>query len=114
MQPEVTVAHLERMEAVRTAAVARRAEALRGSLPAAAALLRSQGADGVWVFGSLVAGDVHRLSDVDLAVRGLPDEVYFRTLSHLVALFDAEVDLVQLEGASPSLRAHIETEGRPL
>jgi predicted nucleotidyltransferase len=43
----------------------------------AADLLRNMGATQVFVFGSAIRGEVRSDSDVDLAVTGLPSNVYF-------------------------------------
>ena len=70
----------------------------------AAALLADAGATKVVLFGSLGRGqrfDLH--SDIDLAVRGISWSEYWRLWSKVDALADIPVDLVMLDGASPSL-----------
>jgi len=71
-------------------------------------------ADRVVLFGSLATGRYSERSDVDLAVEGMPSASYFRALADLMTLFGGPVDLVRVEEAAPSLRAHIDEEGRPL
>lgn len=82
-----------------------------------AALLKSEfGAEQVAVFGSLLTpGLFHHRSDVDLAVWGLPQDMYFRAVGRLQSL-DAQisVDLVAVEMASPRLQKKIEREGKLL
>ncbi len=48
---------------------------------AAANMLRSMGASQVFVFGSLVRGELRPDSDIDMAVSGLPAKVYFSAVS---------------------------------
>jgi predicted nucleotidyltransferase len=83
----------------------------------AAVLLRKQFViDNVLLFGSLVnPSQFHWHSDIDLAVRGLPDQDYFRAVGRLQGI-DPEfsIDLVRMEEAPPSLLAVIEKEGIPL
>ena len=68
------------------------------------------------VFGSLVRkGSFHRRSDVDLAVWGLDERMYYRAVSRLLDLDPAiSVDLVEADSARPALRAAIKREGVPL
>lgn len=65
----------------------------------------------MFVFGSLARGDTTESSDVDLAVLGLEGTGYFAAIAQLQGLFDAPVDLVELETASESMRKRIEAEG---
>lgn len=92
-----------------------RADRLCARLPPAAALLVDRyGARRVVLFGSLADGTYSEHSDVDLAVEGMPSAAYFQALAELMALFGGPVDLVRIEEAGSSLRAHIEEVGRPL
>jgi len=92
-----------------------RADQLCARLPPAAALLvERHGARRVVLFGSLADGTYSEHSDVDLAVEGMPSARYFEALAELMALFGGPVDLVRIEEAGSSLRAHIEEVGRPL
>lgn len=80
----------------------------------AARLLKDQfGASQVVVFGSLTRkGFFHPRSDVDLAVWGLDERMYYRAVSRLLSLDpEISVDLVEAERARPALRAAIEREG---
>ncbi len=83
----------------------------------AAALLKEKyGIRQVWVFGSLVRRErFHSRSDIDLAVPVLDDKVWLRAVRDLLDL-DPEfsIDLVELEHASPSLRATVYEEGEEL
>lgn len=89
-------------------------ERLEASLPELARPLVAAGAERVLVFGSLVSGDLHERSDIDLAVVGLPPRRYFATLAELLARAPVAVDLVELESAPASLAAHILNTGREI
>ncbi|MFQ5856173.1 MAG: nucleotidyltransferase family protein [Anaerolineae bacterium] len=83
----------------------------------AAALLKEQyNARRVKLFGSLVRDDrFYARSDVDLAVWGLDERLYYRVVSRLLDLDPAiEVDLVMAEDAPPALQEAIDREGVPL
>jgi len=66
-----------------------------------AALLTSEGAREVYIFGSMASGTARESSDVDLAVTGLPPDRFFSTMARLANLFDRSVDLVDLDDTSP-------------
>jgi len=90
-------------------AVAGQVEARRALLGEAAEILRDDfGASEVLLFGSMVDGGVHAGWDADLSVRGLSPQRYFDALARLSELFGCDVDLVELESARESLRAHID------
>ncbi|HAI86651.1 MAG TPA: hypothetical protein DCL63_06660 [Firmicutes bacterium] len=50
-------------------------------------------------------------SDIDLAVRGISWSEYWHLWSEVDALTDIPVDLVMLDGASPSLAERVDFEG---
>ena len=80
----------------------------------AAALLKNQfGARRVLLFGSLARHDFfHQRSDIDLAVEGIKSRDFWRAWSTLDILgCEFEIDLVDVETASPSLRLEIERAG---
>ena len=98
--------------AAQQARAATRAQGLRQKLPAGAALLRAHGATRVVLFGSLARdGAAHGASDVDLAVWGLDGSTYFRVLAELAELLGTDVDLVEMEKASASLRERVARDG---
>ncbi len=98
-------------ERERRAADARHAEALRAAVPALAARLRELGAKRVWLFGSLVWGTPDEHADIDLAVEGLPPEVYFRAVGELLCAAPASVDVVEMERAPVEFAARIRADG---
>lgn len=68
---------------------------------AAANLLRGMGATQVFIFGSAVRGRLRPDSDIDMAVRGLPSQVYFSAISRASDLLGRPVDLVDLDDPTP-------------
>lgn len=80
----------------------------------AAGLLKEQfGAKQVGLFGSVLEPEFFdQRSDVDLAVWGLNEKDYYRAVARLLDIEPSiSVDLVEVEFASPRLRATIEKEG---
>lgn len=71
---------------------------------AAANLLRSMGATQVFVFGSATKGGLRPDSDVDMAVSGLPSELYFIAVSKASDVLGRPVDLVDLDDSTPLVR----------
>lgn len=66
----------------------------------AAKILREAGAKEVYVFGSAAHGEERPGSDIDMAVRGLPPEVFFRAMGQVVLAISREFDLVDLDDAT--------------
>ncbi|HCC57865.1 MAG TPA: nucleotidyltransferase domain-containing protein [Solibacterales bacterium] len=71
---------------------------------AAANLLRSMGASQVFAFGSLVRGALGPDSDIDMAVSGLPAEVYFSAVGRASDILGRPVDLLDLDDDTPLVR----------
>jgi len=70
---------------------------LRESIERAAAVLKEFGAREVYVFGSAASGVLREGSDVDLAVSGLPPEVFFRAMGQARDALGRELDLIDLD-----------------
>jgi predicted nucleotidyltransferase len=73
-------------------------------LLAAAHLLCGMGATQVFVFGSAATGKLRPGSDLDLAVSGLPSQLYFSAISKASELVGRPVDLVDLDDDTPLVR----------
>ncbi len=80
----------------------RRQQGLAGATIAAAQLKRL-GATKVILFGSLLKESLHEQSDMDLAVWGLPEDLYFKAVAQLQGIAGFEVDLVEAEDAMPHI-----------
>lgn len=77
----------------------------------AGVLGREFGVKRVYLFGSLLSGEVNPHSDIDLAVEGLSPAVYYRAWARLERETDIPVDLVDLARAAPSLVERVQSEG---
>lgn len=70
----------------------------------AATVLKAAGAREVYVFGSASKGKVRPNSDVDIAVSGLPPEVFFQAMAAAHDVLGRPVDLVDLDEDNPFTR----------
>jgi predicted nucleotidyltransferase len=70
----------------------------------AAAALKAAGAREVYLFGSASKGKLHPDSDVDIAVSGLPPEVFFRAMGAAHDALGRPLDLVDLDQDNPFTR----------
>ncbi|MGO9269617.1 MAG: nucleotidyltransferase family protein [Terriglobia bacterium] len=67
----------------------------------AAVALKAVGAKEVYVFGSASKGKMRPNSDIDMAVSGLPPEVFFRAMGIASRALGRQVDLVDLDEDNP-------------
>jgi len=70
----------------------------------AAAALRATGAKEVYLFGSAAGGPFAESSDVDLAVSGLPPDLFFRAMSRAAKILGRPLDLIDLDEDTPLTR----------
>ena len=66
------------------------------------------------VFGSAARGSLHRRSDLDIGVTGVPSTTLAALAVTLSRIAGREVDLIQLETAPALLRFEIARDGRVL
>ena len=76
----------------------------REAVLAAAKLLRGMGATQVFIFGSAAKDALQPDSDIDMAVTGLPSQIYFSAISKASDLLGRPVDLVDLDDPTPRIR----------
>jgi predicted nucleotidyltransferase len=69
----------------------------RNDIKKAIHILNAEGCYEIYLFGSLVNGNPSLKSDIDLAVKGLRDSVFFEVLGKLLVTLDHPVDLLNLE-----------------
>lgn len=86
-------------------------EAVWTKLPDVAGKLKSIGAKEVVVFGSLIKGDFSPDSDIDLAVKGLPEDKYLDAIilvEKALVSTGVDFDLVLYERAHPWIKENID------
>ena len=69
----------------------------RNDIEKATILLKKEGCKAVYLFGSMVTGKIHQNSDIDIGVKGLPAEKFFKIYSKLYMNLDNKVDLVDFD-----------------
>lgn len=60
-------------------------------------LLKNNGCKNVYLFGSMVTGRIHSFSDIDIGIKGLPPEKFFRVYSDLSDNIETKFDLVDFD-----------------
>ncbi len=80
------------------------------SVERAVAALKAAGAREVYLFGSAAKGKMREDSDVDLAVSGLPPEVFFRAMAQASRALGRPLDLIDLDHDNPFTR-YLKEEG---
>ena len=72
----------------------------RKDIEMAANLLKNEGCEAVFLFGSLVTGKIRDDSDIDIGVKGLPKGKFLRLYSRLYFDFENKIDLVDFDNNS--------------
>ena len=60
-------------------------------------LLKNEGCEAVYLFGSLVTGKIKDDSDIDIGIKGLPKNKYFDVYSRLYFDMENKIDLVDFD-----------------
>ena len=63
----------------------------------AISLLKDIGCTEIYLFGSLVTGDYHDESDIDIAVKGCPETKFYYAVGKLLTELNHSIDLIDLE-----------------
>ena len=63
-------------------------------------LLKNEGCQSVFLFGSLVTGKNHGQSDIDIGIKGLPKGKFLDVYSRIYFDIDSEIDLVDFDANS--------------
>lgn len=107
---------LRKRKRVKCQAPERLVRARRVARKAASILRKLFGVEKIVLFGSVTQPSLfHLRSDVDLAVWGLDELLYFRAVGVLQSIDpDIGVDLIEFEFASPRMQETILRDGRPL
>jgi len=72
-------------------------EEYRTDIEKAVEILKKYGSSEIYIFGSIANGRFDENSDIDIAVRGLKDEYYFKVLAELGMNIFREIDLIDLD-----------------
>jgi predicted nucleotidyltransferase len=88
-------------------------ESTKHDIDIAARILLAAGATEVFVFGSAAQGKIRPGSDLDVAVRGLPPEKFFRAMSEVTFAVSRPFDLIDLDEENP-FTEYLEKEGELL
>lgn len=60
-------------------------------------LLKAEGCEQIFLFGSSAQGNIRQGSDIDIAIRGYPSEHFFQLMGKLLLALDYPVDLIDLD-----------------
>ena len=60
-------------------------------------LLKNEGCKSVFLFGSLVTGNFHENSDIDIGIKGLPKGKFFETCAKVYFSLENDVDIVDFD-----------------
>lgn len=63
----------------------------------AIAILKENGAKEVFIFGSIANGKFNKNSDIDIAVKGINEEKFYKVASMLMFELENEFDLIDLD-----------------
>ena len=63
----------------------------------AALILKKEGCKAVYLFGSMITGNIHNNSDIDIGITGLPAKKYFRVYAFLDKKLSNKIDLVDFD-----------------
>jgi predicted nucleotidyltransferase len=63
----------------------------------AVSYLKEIGCAEIYIFGSIAKGTADDTSDLDIAVRGISPENFFKVYGHLLTILEREIDLVDLD-----------------
>jgi len=60
-------------------------------------ILKNEGCEAVFLFGSLVTGKIRDNSDIDIGIKGLPKGKFFKVYSRLYFDMENKIDLVDFD-----------------
>ena len=63
----------------------------------ASKLLKKEGCQSIYLFGSLVTGKNHGRSDIDIGIKGLPKGKYFEICATVYFAVDNDIDIVDFD-----------------
>ena len=63
-------------------------------------ILQSAGCTEIYIFGSIAHGAASSDSDIDIAVKGCPKDIFFKLLGTLLVSLQHSVDLIDLDSGA--------------
>jgi len=60
-------------------------------------LLKKEGCQSIYLFGSLVTGKNHNKSDIDIGIKGLPKGKFFETCARVYFAINNNIDIVDFD-----------------
>lgn len=60
-------------------------------------ILKQNGATEIYIFGSIAKGNFSKKSDIDIAIRGVKQENFYKVASILMFEIEKEIDLIDLD-----------------
>lgn len=72
-------------------------KSIKSDLDKAIEILKEEGCEEIYLYGSIAEDRFDEESDIDLAVKGIPSGDFFRVLGRLMLELDHPVDLVDLD-----------------
>jgi len=72
-------------------------EKFREDIEKASEILKKHGCTDIYIFGSIADGKFNENSDIDIAVKGLEDSLFFRVLAELNNTLSSPIDLIDLD-----------------
>jgi predicted nucleotidyltransferase len=69
----------------------------RKDIESAINLLKNEGCQSIYLFGSLVTGKSHDGSDIDIGIKRLPKGKFFETCARVYFSIDNDIDIVDFD-----------------
>jgi predicted nucleotidyltransferase len=69
----------------------------RKDIEIAVNLLKNEGCQSIYLFGSLVTGKNHEESDIDIGIKGLPEGKFFEICARVYFSIDNDIDIVDFD-----------------
>lgn len=60
-------------------------------------ILKQNGATEIYIFGSIEKGNFNKNSDIDIAIRGVEQENFYKVASILMFEIEKQIDLIDLD-----------------
>ena len=60
-------------------------------------ILKKEGCSSIYLFGSLVTGNIHDKSDIDIGVKGLPRGKFVETYAKVYNALENNVDVIDFD-----------------